>query len=223
MALENNKASLPKPSAHIPFDMLPQLSSLRQNSSQSWPKPPTDDECFTLWRKYAMLSNVERHSLAVAEIATSLAKMAANKGFTVDVASVRASALLHDLAKSYSLRHGGSHAQLGASWVRQETGHFGIAQGVLLHVHWPWDIPGDEDICTLPFFVIYADKRVKHDLCVKLADRFEDLLERYGKSEQSRNSIREAFAQAKNIEDALGAQLGLKLNEDSFDRRGLVA
>lgn len=223
MASDNIHTFKRMPSKPIPFAKLPELLELRKHSSISWPTPPTDEECFAIWRKYSMLANVERHSLMVAEIATSIARQAAYRGFDMDVASVRAAALLHDIAKSYSLQHGGSHAQLGASWARQETGHFGIAQGVLLHVHWPWKIPNGSEICTLPFLIIYADKRVKHDRCVSLAERFEDLLVRYGQNEQSRDAIREAFEQAKNIESALCAQLGLKLNENSFNCGRMVS
>ncbi|MDO5484515.1 MAG: HDIG domain-containing protein, partial [Desulfovibrionaceae bacterium] len=127
---------------------------------------PNDAACFALWRKYEMLPNVERHSLLVAHIATRLASRAYALGHAIDVPEVRASALLHDIAKSYCVRHGGSHAMLGAAWMVHETGNYNLARGVMLHVHWPWEVPQGPGICTLPFFVIYADKRVRHDACV---------------------------------------------------------
>ena len=45
-------------------------------------------------------------------------------GFDVCPATVRASALLHDIAKTYCIRYGGSHAQLGAAWALSETHNY---------------------------------------------------------------------------------------------------
>ena len=211
----------PEADAH-PFSSLPELPELAVRAGAKLPPPPDDAACFALWRKYAMLANVERHSRLVAQVATALARLAAERGHAVEVDAVRASALLHDLAKTYCLLHGGSHAQLGASWVLAETRHYGIARGVLLHVHWPWAVPEGPGICALPFFVIYADKRVRLDACVTLEERFEDLLARYGRDERARAGIRMAHEQALAIERALAAQLGCDLHEDTFDCRGLV-
>lgn len=172
---------------------------------------PDDARCFALWRKYRMLENVQRHSLVVAKIAQYLAEEAAQKGGGVDVKAVRASALLHDIAKTWSIAHRCSHAVVGASWVIMETKSYAVAQGVLLHVNWPWPLPQGSAICQLPFFVFYADKRVRHDCCVTLDERFEDLLVRYGKSEEARSWIRQGWEQSRAVEAALGTQLGLNL------------
>ncbi len=208
----------PTPFRH-PLSGLPQLSGLATAASAP---PPDDEACFALWRKYDMLPNVRQHSRLVAHIATLLARRAAEKGFAVHVPEVRASALLHDIAKTYCLRHGGSHAQLGGAWAVAETRNYALAQGVMLHVHWPWHIPEGAGICALPFFVIYADKRVRHDACVSLDDRYEDLLTRYGCTEAARAGIRSSYEQGKIIERALSAQLGWALHEDSFDCGRLV-
>lgn len=184
--------------------------------------PPTDDECRALWDKYAMLENVTRHSTLVAEIATRLAQRAQERGIRISVPEVRASAMLHDLAKTYCLYHGGSHAMLGAAWVVAETRHHHIARGVMLHVHWPWPLPEGPEVCNLPILVMYADKRVRHDEIVSVDDRYKDLFCRYGTSEGARAAIAASLAQEKNIESALSAQLGLDLHENSLDCRGLV-
>ena len=42
-----------------------------------------------------------------------------------------AAGLLHDLAKTYCIRHGGSHAQLGAAWVLEATGQLPHRSGHL--------------------------------------------------------------------------------------------
>ncbi len=174
---------------------------------------PDDEGCRRLWDKYEMLDNIRAHSRVVAGVATALAKRAGSLGLPVNVEAVRASALLHDLAKTYCLRHGGAHAELGASWVVQETGNQELARGVFHHVYWPWKLPVDDAarMCSLPFFILYADKRARHDTFVSLEERFEDLLDRYGKTEEHRKSIRVSYLQAKAIEEAMARHLGQNL------------
>ncbi len=181
---------------------------------------PDDAQCFALWDMYEMPDNIRAHSLLVAQMATELAKRAVECGFNICVPSVRASALLHDIAKSYTIRHGGSHAQMGASFVIHATGNRYIAQGVATHVQWPWRLP--EKICALPFFIIYADKRVMHDTCVTLDARYEDLLERYGKLEKHRILIKNAYEQGKAIEQALSQELKWDLHAYTLDSGRLV-
>lgn len=201
-----------------PLSALPFLPQLCGKSGAA----PGDAACFALWDKYAMLPNIRRHSLLVAHIATALARKAEALGLPVRAAQVRASALLHDIAKTYCVRYGGSHAQVGAAWTVAETGNYAVAQGVMLHVWWPWSLPQGTDICALPFFVMYADKRVRHDACVTLEERYADLLQRYGRTEEAREGIRAAYRQGKTIEDALAVLLGWSLHEDSFDSGRLV-
>ena len=174
---------------------------------------PDDEDCRRLWDKYDMLDNIRAHSSLVARVATTLAQRAAGRGLPVHVETVRASALLHDLAKTYCLRHGGSHAELGAAWVVQETGNLVLAQGVFHHVYWPWPLPVNDAaaLCSLPFFIQYADKRARHDTFVSLEARFEDLLDRYGTTEDHRKGIRASYLQAKAMEEALSRHLGLDL------------
>lgn len=205
-------AILPKPDYRHPLDGLPALDVT--GGRGEW---LDDESCFALWDKYAMLPNIRRHSLLVAHIATRLAERAAAQGLAVDVGAVRTSALLHDIAKTYCLHHGGGHAPLGASWVVAETRDPALARGVMLHVYWPWALPQDERVCCLPLFVLYADKRVEHDQCVTINDRFADLHVRYGKSPEAVASIMAAHEQAVLLERALAAQLKWDLYEDTFD------
>lgn len=167
-----------------------------------------------------MPEHIRAHSELVAELAGILADRAVAVGFAVNPEWVRASGLLHDLAKSYTIRHGGNHAQLGGAWVLAETGNPVIAQGVMHHVYWPWHM--DLEAWFLPLAIIYADKRVKHDHVVTLADRFDDLLERYGHTERIRERIRESHQQATTIERALETRLGIRLHASTIDRGRLV-
>ncbi|QAZ69486.1 HDIG domain-containing metalloprotein [Solidesulfovibrio carbinolicus] len=181
---------------------------------------PTDAQCRLLWDAYGMLPNIRAHSELVACLATALAELARAAGLAVDVAAVRAAALLHDLAKTYTIRHGGNHCQLGAAWVQEITGNPALAQGVLCHVHWPREIDLAADF--LPLALIYSDKRVKHNQIVTLEARFDDLLVRYGTTEYIRGRIRESFQQAEAIEQALAATLGIDIHENTFGCGRLV-
>ncbi len=182
---------------------------------------PSAAQCRALWNKYEVPEHIRIHSERVARFALELAERAAARGYAVDPPAVHASGLLHDLAKSYTITHGGSHAQLGAAWTIAETGCRGIAQGILHHVHWPWPVE-EENICTLPFFLMYADKRTLHTGYVTLRERFADLQQRYGVSGQARGAINSSHEQALNIEQALSARLEMKLDAHTPDSGRLV-
>lgn len=189
---------------------------------------PSDAECRCWWDDYAMLEHIKAHSELVAKVATTLAKMAAdlNRGCAhfvsqeVFMQSVRAAGLLHDLGKTYAIQHGGNHSQIGAAWVMELTRNPVIAQGVVHHVFWPGTL--DLDIHFLPLAVIYADKRVKHDMLVSVDERFSDLFDRYGHSERSREWIRRSHSQNLELEKLFSVYLGEDIHAHSFDRRRLV-
>ncbi|MCL1985945.1 MAG: HD domain-containing protein [Betaproteobacteria bacterium] len=182
---------------------------------------PSEEACRTLWDAYEMPEHIRAHSAQVAHFSVILADLAIKRGAAVRVEDVRACALLHDIAKSYTLRHGGSHAQLGAVWALAETGHAGIAQGILHHVYWPWPLR-EETLCTLPILVLYADKRTQHEKFVTLEERFADLVVRYGIYEQARQGIEMSQRQAVSIERALSARLGVELDAHTPDSGRLV-
>ncbi|MBC7355467.1 MAG: HDIG domain-containing protein [Desulfomicrobiaceae bacterium] len=190
---------------------------------------PSDETCQAWWRTYDMLPHIERHSAQVAAIATEIATLAAAAGKTIAadlgaadaVRLVRAAALLHDLGKTYCIRHGGNHSQLGAAWVMECTGNPRLAQGVLHHVYWPG--PLDPELHFLPLVVSYSDKRVRHEEIVSVDERFTDLLERYGHTPQSREHIHRTWAQARQLESTLSTYLGVPLHEHPFDCRRLVS
>jgi putative nucleotidyltransferase with HDIG domain len=182
---------------------------------------PPEDVCRALWDKYEMPDHIRAHSEQVARFSVRLAELAVGRGCAVQVEEVLACGLLHDIAKSYTLRYGGSHAQLGAAWALAETGHAGIAQGILHHVYWPW--PLQEDLCcALPILVLYADKRTQHADFVTLEERFADLAVRYGIHEQARQGIEESRRQSVSIERALSARLGVELDAYTPDSGRLV-
>lgn len=180
-----------------------------------------DDTCKELWTHYGMFNNIKKHSLLVADVAEALAVRGLELGFPNYIKSCRAGGLLHDIAKSYTVQYGGNHSQLGAAWVIFSTENYRIAQIVLNHVEWRGELPS----CLIHplFMVLYADKRVKHNTIVTLEERYVDLLNRYGKTEQSRAAIYRGWEHIITIERILSAQLELSLHEYTFVGRRLVS
>ncbi len=192
---------------------------LRFGNNPMW-MVPDETLCRELWDTYDMPAHIRDHSEHVAIVAGFIAETGAHNGMDVDVPSVIASALLHDIAKSYTITHGGNHSQLGASIVMDTFGNPHIAQGILHHVHWPWHV--DVDAWFLPLSIIYADKRVMHDSVVTIDERFDDLYVRYGKTEQIRQRIHESYLQAVAIETAFSRRMGIALNAYSLDSGRMV-
>lgn len=181
---------------------------------------PSDKECFAWWDRYEMPEHIRQHSLLGADVATAIAEMGREAGLPVCVQTVRASTLLHDLAKYYTIRHGGSHAQLGAAWAMQLTGNPLLAMGVLHHIYWPFEM--DAERYFTPLTVLYADKRAMHETLVSVRTRFDDLIVRYGHTPEIQEKIRWTVAQVLEIERLLGALLGKDLDAYPFDSGRLV-
>lgn len=181
---------------------------------------PDEASCLALWDSYAMLPNIQAHSRQVADLALALAERAVEIGKKDVRALTLASGLLHDIAKTYTVRFGGSHAQLGASWVMSQYKNPQLAQAVLYHVWWPWAFPSD--LAAPVFFVLYADKRVMHDTVVSLRERGLDLLDRYSRTEASRQAILAGNEHALRLEGALSAFLEVPLHEYTFTGGRLV-
>ena len=185
----------------------------------SWPVPD-EAACRALWDKYGMMEHIGEHSHQVSVFARFIAETAQKNGFVSYPETVFASAMLHDIAKSYTIHHGGNHSQLGAAIVCAETGNPYIAQGVLHHVYWPWE--PDVERWFLPLAIIYADKRVMHENVVTLNERFDDLIVRYAKTDQIRDNINRTRVWTIELEEALNSFLGISLDEYTVDSGRMV-
>jgi putative nucleotidyltransferase with HDIG domain len=169
---------------------------------------PGIDTCIALMNEYAMLPNIRRHSLLVARIAELLAHhlqetlpagQAHDQDFCVN------GALLHDIAKTPCIKEGCEHAATGAEICRKHgfpeiaeivAGHI-ILQEFSLEKYKKGLFPARE-------IVYYADKRVRHDAIVSLAERQEYILENYGgDNERVQQGIRKNFRRCGQLEDAL--------------------
>ena len=192
------------------INLLPEPCSLfsKQNTL------PSFEQCKIWWTKYDMLPNIQKHSQKVADITAHICRLAAQKGHILPYEATISSALLHDIAKTYCIKHGGSHNQLGAQWALNLTKNPLIASGVYHHIHWPFEL--DIKKYFLQLTVFYADKRVSHDTVVTLDDRFDDIIVRYGIIKKNRGSIDEARVLGHNIEKKLNELIGVNLACESF-------
>lgn len=176
---------------------------------------PDEQYCFALWETYAMLENIRKHSLCVAKLAVGIARLGKQCGFPVNTDLIYTAALLHDIAKTYTIRHGGNHSQLGGAWVQELTGNPLLASCVTHHVYWPFELNLEKHFPQLA--VLYADKRVQHDCVVSLEERFEDLLERYGATQRIRDNIHITMEQARNVEKAFSQSFKVNIDEYTLD------
>ncbi|MBP3731071.1 MAG: HDIG domain-containing protein [Mailhella sp.] len=192
------------------------LPAIQFPSKAAW-HVPDETECVRLWDKFGMLPNIREHCRSVAGIACEIVRRAIDLGLVpserlLSEPLALAAGLLHDIAKTYTIRHGGSHAQLGAAWVKEETGNYLLAQAVLFHVSWPWqegDLDDVLDPLRLPVIVAYADKRVRHADVVSLKERFDDLVVRYGISPEKIAVIKGYYTHTQAIEKAIFDRIGV--------------
>jgi uncharacterized protein len=149
---------------------------------------PTKDECLRLMNQYGMLSNIVDHSIQVTRVALYLAKELRKRGQRIDVSLVEAASLLHDLTKAESLRTSEDHARTGAELLKG-MGYERVGEVVAEHIHLLKR--NDASFISEEEIVYYADKRVQHDRIVSLEERFNDLVDRYGKGKESFEQIEE--------------------------------
>jgi uncharacterized protein len=163
-------------------------------------KNPSKEECYQLIYESGMLPNIVTHSLQVCRIATSLVDHLAAHGIKRDRELVQAGAMLHDIAKTQSLKTGENHAKTGAEMVRA-MGYpdvaYIISHHVVLDENFVSDRPAEVEI------VNYADKRVLHDKVVSLRERMDDILVRYAKQPIDKEFIVKNWRRVKELEEKL--------------------
>jgi putative nucleotidyltransferase with HDIG domain len=132
--------------------------------------------------QYGMLEHIIDHSIAVARVALFLSVKLNRNGERIDLPLVEAAALLHDLTKTECIRTKEDHALTGSNLLKG-MGYERIGDVVAEHIHLSRET--DPSRISEEEVVNYADKRVRHHRIVSLDERFEDLKERYGKSERA--------------------------------------
>jgi uncharacterized protein len=145
----------------------------------------------------------------VAAAALFLGKMLNGNGVRLNLQLLEAAALLHDIAKARSLETGENHSLLGGKILRDlglqllapiVEDHATLDEAMLLG-------PVDESL-----LVNYSDKRVKHDRIVTIRERFDDLMQRYAKTENHLKYLRDKFVLYQELEERIFEHLNVTPN-----------
>ena len=171
---------------------------------------PTREECLRLMSCHGMLDNIVSHSLEVTRVALSLSVALNKRGQTIDLALVEAASLLHDLAKTECLKTREDHAETAFRMLKA-LGYCKVAEVVGQHV-WLWN-EGNPSSVSEEEVVNYADKRVQHDKVVSLNERFNDLKDRYGNDERTRDYWQRLEKRIFDIEDKILLILQVELRD----------
>lgn len=182
-------------------------------------KIPRPEEVQQLFEEFHTPLRVRAHCEVVAKCAVWIAEKLVRAGVTVNIELARSSALLHDLVRVVDFRvfdpkklpqkmsaegvavclklreqyRGLHHAEAGAD-ILQKKGWPEVAEVVLKHRFLQIETGFDS---WEEKIVYYADKRVKHDQVVSLAERLED-------------------GRKRNNPDTLGTASAKKLDEKVF-------
>jgi putative nucleotidyltransferase with HDIG domain len=167
---------------------------------------PDQALCLELMERYQMPQHIREHCMVVCQVALALAKELNANGETLNLATIEAAALLHDITKSNSIHTRENHAETAARLLHS-LGYARVAAIVNAHVSLPpIETSGkvsEEEV------VNYADKRVQHTDVVTLEQRFVDLMSRYGRDKNSANHILQLKAQTLEIEKKIFSRLKL--------------
>ncbi len=150
--------------------------------------------------QHGMLEHIIRHSLEVARVALFLSLELNKKGQRIDFTLVEAACLLHDLAKAECLKTKEDHAQKGCQLLKG-MGYKRVGEIVAQHIRLAKE--GDPPAVSEEEIVNYADKRVMHDRIVPLEERFNDLIDRYGKHPGGREALEELKRESLRVESKI--------------------
>ncbi|MFC1669872.1 HD domain-containing protein [Spirochaetota bacterium] len=141
-------------------------------------KIPTEEECYSIIKKHNMLANIIEHSKQVMRVSVALVDNLIDSTI-VNRELIIAAALLHDIAKTETLKSGElRHDRMGAK-IMADLGYNEIAEIVDSHVIFESFSPGGK--LEEREIIHYADKRVMHNRIVTIDERINDIQERYGK------------------------------------------
>ena len=171
-------------------------------------KIPSREECDELMAEYSMLPNIIVHSQQVMRVSLVITDNLKN-GVSINRDLVMAAALLHDITKTRSLKTREPHDQSGGELLR-ELGFARVGEIVKQHVILlDFDPKGRLEEKEI---INYADKRVMHDRIVSLTERVEDLIQRYGTTEEIKNRIQQNERRVIAIEKKIAGFIAIDLD-----------
>ena len=165
---------------------------------------PNEDECLKIMKACNMFPNIIAHSVQVKNVAAAITDNL-KPDISINKELVIAGALLHDIAKTKSIIEKSYRHDLMGSAMLREMGLNDEAFICETHVIMN-DFSASGPLLEAEI-VHYADKRVKHDTVVSLDERMEDLIERYGNTEEKRQFIKKERYFIENLEKKILAHM----------------
>ncbi len=177
-------------------------------------KIPSKNECFRLIAEMETMDHIARHSFKVCQAALFITDKLMSEHILLNRDLIEASARLHDITKTRSIKTGERHAESGAKLLT-DLGYSEVGDIIRQHVR--IDIYSFSAPISEAEVVNYADKRVLHEDVVSLEKRMNYILERYGKTPESREYIMFNWKQTQELEQKLFRKLDF-LPEDLAGR-----
>jgi len=169
---------------------------------------PSLEECDVLMRQHGMLPHIVDHSRQVMRVSLAIFDHL-KTGVNLNRNLVLAGALLHDIAKTRSLATRERHDTTGGEMLRS-LGYAAIADIVEQHVFLRnFDLQGRLEEREI---VYYADKRVMHDRIVTIEERINDLIHRYGLTEEVHYRIRRSMDMIRAVENKIAGFMSVDLD-----------
>lgn len=169
-------------------------------------KIPNEQQCKLILKEYGAPKHVIAHCQAVCAVSTKLALKLNEVGYDIDIPLLRASALLHDIARVHE-----HHETVGAEYLRS-IGYIEVANIVALHTKYA-KFNKLNEIKEIDLLCI-GDRTVKEDQYVGVDERMEYIRQkaiRLGKT-QLTSGIEEGKAQLKKYISDIEEKIGITLD-----------
>jgi radical SAM family uncharacterized protein len=181
----------------------------------------TRDECYELLRLYGTPRHVVRHDEEVARVAVAIARALNKTGLQLDIPTVLAAGLLHDIARTSE-----DHALVGADIFEADNPE--VAAPIRAHMTHDFNTEFDFDnpVITATDLIALADRSVMEDKYVGYKHRIDALIEKYADVPEARARFAMKMADTElfiaNLENVLGKSLDEIVVGDVVDISGLL-
>ena len=156
---------------------------------------PSEAECEAILELERVSEPIRRHSRAVAAVAGNLARHVD----TLDPQLPVAAGLLHDIAKGQP-----DHAAAGAAIITR-YGYPAVAEAIRQHM----DFNFNEGCIDAAAIVFIADKLVREDHRVELANRFQPAFDRFAGQPEALAGARRKYENARRVLEAIEHSAGM--------------
>ena len=157
-----------------------------------------------------MLEHIVAHSLQVCRVGMCLVDHLKAQGIHLDGQLAQAAALLHDITKTRSFKTAENHALSGGQFLA-DAGFPEVGDLVRQHVRLD-DYSKHKSLAEVEI-INYADKRVLHDRIVKLEERMDYIMEKYGRQPEHKRRIRLLWQKTEDLEEQIFSYLPFSPND----------